>query len=57
MQYLLDSQGNASAAVGLIIENDEPTLKDLILEKGQAAEEDEKVAIARKAARSAGAPA
>ena len=34
----LDSQGNASAAVGLIIENDERTLKDLILEKGQAAD-------------------
>lgn len=34
----LDSQGNASAAVGLIIENDERTLKDLILEKGRAAD-------------------
>jgi chromosome partitioning protein len=34
----LDSQGNASAAVGLIIENDERTLKDLILEKGQASD-------------------
>jgi len=34
----LDSQGNASAAVGLIIENDGPTLKDLILEKGKAAD-------------------
>lgn len=34
----LDSQGNASAAVGLMIENDEKTLKDLILEKGRAAD-------------------
>ncbi len=34
----LDSQGNASAAVGLIIESDGPTLKDLVLEKGRAAD-------------------
>ena len=34
----LDSQGNASAAVGLIIENEGPTIKDLILEKGRAAD-------------------
>ncbi len=34
----LDSQGNASAAVGLIIESNERTLKDLILEKGRAAD-------------------
>ena len=34
----LDSQGNASAAVGLIIEDDGPTLKDLLLEKGGASD-------------------
>lgn len=34
----LDSQGNASAAVGLIIEDDGPTLKDLLLEKGVASD-------------------
>ena len=32
----LDSQGNASAAVGLIIEDDKPTIKNLIIEKGLA---------------------